>query len=112
MSGINDGLLLMVNCLTHAEVLLENHLVELQGGERKVTSSTSPMGLLLQRELELVLEHARLFAGLNPDGGFDPVPPRGERKTVELQHEQLDRKTVRAGAKRKTAPTSAKKRGG
>lgn len=63
--------LFLANALTLADELLAAELTQYSkdnAGERLVE------GELLKRELEVVLAHARDFAGLNPDGSFDKVP--------------------------------------
>lgn len=58
--------LYLVNVLTHALDVLQ--------ARPPVVAPGDVGAALLERELFLVLEHARAFAGLNPDGTFDQVP--------------------------------------
>lgn len=67
-----DLRLAIANTLVIADELLELELRHKASDAPKLGD-----GKLLKRELELVLRHAREFAGLNPDGSFDKVPKRG-----------------------------------
>lgn len=56
-------------------LVIAAELLELEMRHKASDAPGRADGLLLMRELDLVLQHARQFAGLNPDGTFDKVPP-------------------------------------